>query len=102
MFGSNFTTSAGSMTAWAETGKKIPEVKTMKEWAKHSKDNPHFGLTVDWLPHPNGENLGQVINDIKQAVGAVDEKALVANRKKVSPATLKTVLTGNVSGVRRL
>lgn len=67
MWESDFTTSAGAISAWKETGKKIPEVSTFKKWHEATEKNPNIGLELDWLPHPRNMNLAEVIYSIRSA-----------------------------------
>lgn len=106
---SSFTGSAGAVTAWRETAKKVKGVSSMEEWAKNSAADPDFGVKTDWLPHPKNANLGDVIISIRQALVVLPhegfdngEDRVIAPNGDMSAKRLKAVVTNPVNVSKKL
>jgi hypothetical protein len=57
--------------AYRVYGEMIPEVATIRQWAKESLKNPNLGLELPWVPHPEGASLGDVIDSIQESYGEI-------------------------------
>lgn len=101
---SSFTGSAGAITAWLETAANVRGVSSVDEWAANTAANPDFGVSVEWLPYPNGAKLKDVLLAIDEANGIVKpggtkygEPSILAPEGSVSTQRLKAILKADPS-----